>query len=89
MPYICSKCIDLSAFKPHTMKRKYFIGLICVVLFLFSTAAFGQRGNNGNPPPNPGRGGPPPPPGLPINTGITYLMLAGVAYGVYELRRNR
>jgi hypothetical protein len=30
---------------------------------------------------------PPPPPGLPINEAIVYLLIVGVVYGVYLLRK--
>jgi hypothetical protein len=58
-------------------------------MFCVGSVAYGQQGN-GNPPPNPGKGkgGPPPPPGLPIDAGITYLLVAGIAYGVYEKRKK-
>lgn len=30
-----------------------------------------------------------PPPGLPIDGGLSYLLIAGIAYGVYELKRKK
>ncbi|WP_291803595.1 PID-CTERM protein-sorting domain-containing protein [Lutibacter sp.] len=32
---------------------------------------------------------PPPPVGLPIDGGLSYLFIAGIAYGVYELKRKK
>lgn len=32
---------------------------------------------------------PPPPPGLPIDGGLSLLLVSGVAYGIYELRRKK
>lgn len=32
--------------------------------------------------------GPPPPVGLPIDGGSVYLFIAGVAYGVYKLKKQ-
>lgn len=34
-----------------------------------------------------GRRPPPPPPGLPINETIIFLLLVGVVYGIYILRK--
>lgn len=33
--------------------------------------------------------GPPPPVGVPIDGGLSLLIISGVAYGVYELRRKK
>jgi len=38
-------------------------------------------------PPNPS--GQPGPPGLPIDGGLSFLIISGVAYGIYELRRKK
>lgn len=32
---------------------------------------------------------PPPPPGLPIDGGLSFLVLSGVIYGVYEALKRR
>ena len=32
--------------------------------------------------------GPPPGPGLPIDGGLSYLLIVGIAYGVYELKKK-
>lgn len=31
---------------------------------------------------------PPPPPGLPIDGGILFLAISGIAFGVYKLKRK-
>jgi len=33
--------------------------------------------------------GPPPGPGLPIDGGLFVLLISGVAYGIYELKRKK
>jgi len=57
---------------------------------LFSLAAY-----SGNPP-TPGQKGssnkslgPPPPVGLPIDGGLSLLLISGVAYGIFELKRKK
>ena len=60
------------------MKNKRNLTLILVVLT--TTFTFGQA----VPPPIP----PPPPPGLPIDSGIIYLLLAGIALGIKKIRKN-
>lgn len=58
-------------------KNKLYIMSLCVILF--SVMLYSQ--------------GPPPPPGdddsLPIDGGISLLIVAGVAYGVYEKKRKK
>ena len=39
------------------------------------------------PPPPPFNGGGQP--GLPINGGITYLLLSGIAFGIYTIRKKK
>ena len=60
------------------MKKKIKLTLIVAVVFIAMV--------NGQavPPPIP----PPPPPGLPIDGGIFYLILAGIALGIKKLRKN-
>ncbi|WP_456424101.1 PID-CTERM protein-sorting domain-containing protein [Lutibacter sp.] len=31
----------------------------------------------------------PPNPGLPIDGGISFLLISGIAYGIYELKRKK
>ena len=47
-----------------------------VLLLLFPLITIAQ----GGPP------APPPPPGLPIDSGIVYLLLLGVAYGISKVK---
>jgi len=49
-----------------------------ILLLLFPLITMAQEG----PPPPP----PPPPPGLPIDSGIVYLLLLGVAYGISKVK---
>ncbi len=51
------------------------VAIILLLLFPLITMAQG-------PPPPP----PPPPPGLPIDSGIVYLLLLGVAYGIRKVK---
>ena len=50
------------------------------LMLLVSYSAFSQK-----PPPTPGN---PPPPGLLISSGIPYLLLAGVIYGIRALKNK-
>jgi len=50
------------------------VAIILLLLFPLITMA------QGPPPP------PPPPPGLPIDSGIVYLLLLGVAYGIRKVK---
>jgi hypothetical protein len=56
------------------MKRKYTFTLILALFFTTIISA------QGPPPP------PPPPPGLPIDGGVAFLIIAGVAYGIRKIR---
>ena len=51
------------------------VAIILLLLFPLITTAQG-------PPPPP----PPPPPGLPIDSGIVYLLLLGVAFGIRKVK---
>ena len=64
------------------MKSRFNKYLLSFCLMLICATVFAQK------PPNP-IGGPAPPPGLPIDGGILYLLIAGVTYGVYELKRKK
>ena len=50
----------------------------------FSLNAQGKRRN----PPNPHKP-PPPHPELPIDGGLSYLLIAGIGLGIYELGRKK
>ena len=70
-------------------KKKINLFLLCFSFMLFSLAAY-----SGEPvPPKPGKksnglgAAPPPPPGLPIEGGLSLLLISGVAYGIFVLKR--
>ena len=50
--------------------------VVIILLLLFPLITMAQ----GPPPP------PPPPPGLPIDSGIVYLLLLGVAFGIRKVK---
>ena len=54
--------------------------LLMSLLMLFTQTALLAKD-----PPVPG---PPPPPGLPIDSGLIYLLISGVFLGVYVLRKK-
>jgi len=62
-------------------KKRINISLLCLCFMLVTLVAYGQ-----GPTPTP-----PPPPGneLPIDGGLSLLLVSGVAYGIYELRRKK
>lgn len=74
----------------RNLKRFIFIAIIFIAMSIFNNAfAAGPPG-----PPNGGPGGPPcwPPPCVPIDGGISFLLLAGVAYGgkkVYDISKDK
>ena len=55
----------------------FFLIMLCAI-----TSVFAQKDDVPTP-------GSPPPPGLPIDMGLTYLLVTGIAYGVYELKRKK
>ena len=54
------------------------------MVFSLSIQAQGKRKN----PPNPNKP-PPPHPELPVDGGLAYLLLAGIAMGVYQIKRKK
>ena len=64
------------------MKRKLSIIFLSICLLVFSAEVYAQKIE----PPKPGAPGPP---GTPIDGGLSLLIIAGVAYGVYEKRRKK
>ena len=65
------------------MKKKTKLTVLIVVLISI-TAAFGQAMPASLPPP-------PPPgfaPGLPIDSGVAYLLIAGIYLGIKKRRKN-
>ncbi|MDO9038610.1 MAG: hypothetical protein Q7U59_09720 [Lutibacter sp.] len=66
-------------------RKKVKIILLCFSFMLFTLAAYSKPK-----PPKPEEGGaPPPPPGLPIDGGLSLLLVSGVAYGIYTLKRKK
>ena len=62
--------------------------MLSVFFVLITFVAYSQGNSNKNKkPPNPNS--PPPPPGTPIDGGLSFLIISGVAYGIYELRRKK
>lgn len=66
------------------MKRKMVTYFWCTVMLLLSTSVFTHEKK----PPEPKPAGPPPP-GLPIDGGISLLLIAGAVYGVYAIKKNK
>jgi len=64
------------------MRRKILTYLCCVVMLLSSVSVFSKR--KGPPPPL----NEPPPPGLPIDGGLSVLLIAGSVYGIYAIRKR-
>ena len=57
------------------------------VTMLVINFSLNAQGKNPNPP-NPHKP-PPPHPELPIDGGLTYLLIAGMSLGIYELNRKK
>ncbi len=64
------------------MRRKILIYVCFVVMFLTSVSVFAYK------PPEPPQNAPPIGPGLPIDGGLSYLLIVGAAYGVYTIRKR-
>lgn len=62
------------------MRRKILIYVCFVVMFLTGVSVFAYK------PPEPPQNLPPP--GLPIDSGLSYLLIAGAVYGVYTIRKK-
>ena len=76
------------------MKRRKITYYLCIIMLVFSLALNAQenidrkgKGKRQNPP-NPHKP-PPPHPELPIDGGLSYLIFAGIAYGIYELKKKK
>jgi len=61
--------------------NKYLLSFCLILIYAF---VFAQKLPNPELP-----GAPAPPPGLPIDGGLSYLLIAGVIYGVYESRKKK
>jgi len=69
------------------MKLKFKRSILSLLLLMSCFfVSFAQK----NDVPVPGTNDDPPPPvGLPIDGGLSYLFIAGIAYGVYELKQKK
>ena len=68
-------------------RKKVKIFLVCFGFMLFSLVAYSKIE-----PPTPAELGnltPSTPPGLPIDGGLLFLLISGVAYGIFELKRKK
>jgi hypothetical protein len=63
------------------MKKKINKLLLCIFFMLISFYTYA----GGPPVPQ----SPPPPSGLPIDGGLSFLIIAGAAYGAFELRKRK
>ena len=66
------------------MKRKKNTYFFCILFYLLSMIIYSQ----GKKPPFPKPNGPGPYPELPIDNGISFLLIIGTVYGVYKLRKK-
>tara|TARA_R110001583_G_scaffold83631_5_gene220714 strand:+ start:2901 stop:3101 length:201 start_codon:yes stop_codon:yes gene_type:complete len=65
------------------MKSRFNKYLLSFCLILICATVFAQKDPDlPGPPPNPGND-------LPIDGGLLYLIISGIAYGVYELKRKK
>lgn len=69
------------------MNRKLVkVFVLCFSFMLIVTMAYAKKKG----PPEPElANAPPPPPGLPIDGGLSLLLVSGVAYGIYALKRKK
>ena len=63
-------------------RKKVRIILLCFSSMLISLVAYSKK------PPTPPQNIPPPV-GLPIDGGLSFLLISGVAYGIYALKRKK
>ncbi len=63
------------------MRRKNLTYLCCLLMMLLSFSVFAKQKEP--PPPKKTNGSITPPPGTPIDGGLSLLLIAGTAYGVY------
>jgi hypothetical protein len=70
------------------MKLRHLTYFFCAV-FMITELSLSAQANWRKPPNPPVRGVPPIYPETPIDGGLTYLIIAGVAYGVYQKKRKK
>lgn len=69
------------------MNQKNLKYVLCFFFLLTNSILFA---NKTPPVPNrPGQSNAPPPGLLPIDGGLSYLIIAGVVYGIYELKKKK
>lgn len=71
---------------PKMNRKKVKIFLLSFSFMLLSLAAYSKKPVH---PPHPEHGNAAPPPGLPIDGGLSLLLISGVAYGIYSIRRKK
>ncbi len=59
-----------------------------MLVFSLSLNAQGNSDGKRRNPPNPHKP-PPPHPELPIDGGLAYLLITGIAYGVYQIKKKK
>lgn len=73
------------------MKIRKITFFLCVLMLIFGgLSSYGQKKDKKpkKNPPNPHKP-PPPHPELPIDGGISYLLIAGITFGVYQIKRKK
>lgn len=68
------------------MKRRKITYYLCIVMLVINLTLNAQEKRKN--PPNPHKP-PPPHPELPIDGGLSYVLITGIVYGIYELRRKK
>ena len=66
-------------------RKKVKVFILCFSFMLIGVAAYSEP----KPPKPELSNAPPPPPGLPIDGGLSLLLVSGVAYGIYTLKRKK
>ena len=76
--------------KPQIMILKINKILLTIFfMFFFVFVGYSQAHNLPQPQAGTNDGTPPPPNGLPIDGGISYLVIAGAVFGAYKLRKKK
>ncbi|MDF1517938.1 MAG: hypothetical protein RQ864_13310 [Lutibacter sp.] len=66
------------------MQRKILTYLCCLMMLFAGVSVFAKKKG----PPSPPLQNQPIPPGLPITGDLSYLFIAGVAFGVYAIKKK-